>query len=110
MIKLFSFDSGLVKSKDSEDQREASALCDELDMLQEENKSVLEKLRHEGERCEEAEARIKELKKQSVLISLLIYMCRIRAVVSQLHGAESEAKALRSMTQRMVVEDAIVLA
>ncbi|KAJ6702140.1 FAS-BINDING FACTOR-LIKE PROTEIN [Salix koriyanagi] len=52
-------------SKDTGDQREASVLRDELDMLQEEKENIFEKLRLEEERCEEAEARVKELEKQN---------------------------------------------
>uniref|UniRef100_A0A1J3F7C2 Coiled-coil domain-containing protein SCD2 n=1 Tax=Noccaea caerulescens TaxID=107243 RepID=A0A1J3F7C2_NOCCA len=47
-----------------EDDREASALRDELDMLQEENDNILEKLQRAEERREAAEARAKELEKQ----------------------------------------------
>lgn len=50
--------------KDTGDQREASALRDELDMLQEENEVIVDKLRHAEERREEAEARARELEKQ----------------------------------------------
>lgn len=38
----------------------------QLDMLQEENESILEKLRLEDERCKEAEARVRELEKQVI--------------------------------------------
>ncbi|XP_024934332.1 coiled-coil domain-containing protein SCD2 isoform X2 [Ziziphus jujuba] len=118
----FSSDSGPFKSKDSGDQREASALRDERDMLQEENETILDKLRNEEERCEEAEARVRELEKQvaalgegvsleAKLLSRKEAALRQRenakdtaaAVVQQLHGAESEVKALRSMTQRMIL-------
>ncbi|GJN16861.1 hypothetical protein PR202_gb03885 [Eleusine coracana subsp. coracana] len=66
------FDPGLLNSRESGLKRESSTLQDEtnavfviqLDMLQEENESVLEKLRLAEERCEEAEARAKELEKQ----------------------------------------------
>ncbi|RYQ93136.1 hypothetical protein Ahy_B09g099410 [Arachis hypogaea] len=62
--KRFPFDSGLVQPKDSGGNRDASALLDEVDMLQEENESILDKLRVEEERCKEAEARVRELEKQ----------------------------------------------
>ncbi|KAG5076057.1 hypothetical protein JHK84_057288 [Glycine max] len=62
--KRFPFDAGLLQPKDSGDQREASALRDEVDMLQEENESILDKLRLEEERCKESEARVRELEKQ----------------------------------------------
>ncbi|XP_052204888.1 coiled-coil domain-containing protein SCD2-like isoform X2 [Diospyros lotus] len=62
--KRFSSNLGQMNLKDTGDQREASALCDELDMLQEENENLLEKLRVAEEGCEEAEARVRELEKQ----------------------------------------------
>ncbi|KAL6969202.1 hypothetical protein U1Q18_028926 [Sarracenia purpurea var. burkii] len=60
----FSSDMGQMILKDTGDQREASALRDELDMLQEENENCLQKLRVAEEGCEEAEARVRELEKQ----------------------------------------------
>ncbi|KAG6781357.1 hypothetical protein POTOM_014254 [Populus tomentosa] len=146
-------------SKDTGDQYDASALRDELDMLQEENGNILEKLRLEEERCKEVDARVQELEKQ-VLSSVALNLkasqvaalgegvsleakllsrkeaalrqreaalkdakqnnmvdkeiASIRSeienakdeatvVVRQLRGAESEVKALRSMTQRMIL-------
>ncbi|XP_043725035.1 coiled-coil domain-containing protein SCD2-like isoform X2 [Telopea speciosissima] len=62
--KRFVSDMGHLNLKDSGNQRDASALHDELDMLQEENENILEKLRLAEERCEEAEARARELEKQ----------------------------------------------
>ncbi|KAL9349622.1 hypothetical protein Peur_056877 [Populus x canadensis] len=133
-------------SKDTGDQHEASALRDELDMLQEENGNILEKLRLEEERCKEADARVKELEKQVAALGEGVSLeakllsrkeaalqqreaalkdakqnnmvdkeiASIRSeienakdeatvVVRQLRGAESEVKALRSMTQRMIL-------
>ncbi|KAL9386704.1 hypothetical protein Peur_019828 [Populus x canadensis] len=133
-------------SKDTGDQHKASALRDELDMLQEENGNILEKLRLEEERCKEADARVKELEKQvaalgegvsleAKLLSRKEAALRQReaalkdakqnnmvdkeiasirseienakdeatVIVRQLRGAESEVKALRSMTQRMIL-------
>ncbi|XP_061364175.1 coiled-coil domain-containing protein SCD2 [Gastrolobium bilobum] len=145
--KRFPFDAGLVQPNDSGDQRQASALRDEVDMLQEENESILDKLRLEEERCKEAEARVRELEKQvaslgegvsleAKLLSRKEAALRQReaalknakdskdeidkeitslqaevenskveteAAVRQLNGAESEVKALRSMTQRMIL-------
>jgi hypothetical protein len=54
----------LVNSRDKGYQREASALRDEVDMLQEENEIVLEKLHRAEEMREAAEARARELEKQ----------------------------------------------
>ncbi|OVA09655.1 hypothetical protein BVC80_9101g190 [Macleaya cordata] len=145
--KRFTSDMGHLNLKDSGNQREASALRDELDMLQEENENILDKLRIAEERCEEAEARARELEKQvaslgegvsleAKLLSRKEAALRQReaalkaakqtkdgredeivslrseienakeeaaAAVEQLREAESEAKALRSMTQRMVL-------
>ncbi|XP_022737765.1 coiled-coil domain-containing protein SCD2 [Durio zibethinus] len=144
--KRFASDIGF-NSKDTGDHREASALHDELDMLQEENEHVLDKLRLEEERCKEVEARVKELEKQVAALGegvsleakllnrkeaalrqreaalkdarqtknvvdkeILSLRSEVEnakdeatAVVRQLHGAESEVKALRSMTQRMIL-------
>ncbi|VVB03198.1 unnamed protein product [Arabis nemorensis] len=54
----------ILTANQHEDDREASALRDELDMLQEENDNILEKLQRAEERREAAEARAKELEKQ----------------------------------------------
>ncbi|KAG6413012.1 hypothetical protein SASPL_125709 [Salvia splendens] len=133
--------------KGSENQLEASALRDELDMLQEENEVILDKLRHADEKREEAEARARELEKQvaslgegvSLEAKLLSRkeaalqkreaalkaakqtkdardgeLAGLRAelenvkeetatAVEQLHEAESEANALKTMTQRMIL-------
>ncbi|XP_047323361.1 coiled-coil domain-containing protein SCD2 [Impatiens glandulifera] len=62
--KRFSSDIDMTILKDSKDQMEASALRDELDMLQEENENLIDKLRIAEEGCEEAEARVRELEKQ----------------------------------------------
>lgn len=62
--KRFTPDVGPVYSKGTGDQHETSALRDELDMLQEENEVILDKLRQAEERREEAEARARELEKQ----------------------------------------------
>ncbi|KAL1301300.1 coiled-coil domain-containing protein SCD2 isoform X1 [Arachis ipaensis] len=64
--KLFTPDVPIkpVNSRDTGDQREASALRDELDMLQEENEVILEKLRVAEEKRQEVEARARELEKQ----------------------------------------------
>ncbi|GLT83847.1 hypothetical protein SLE2022_021160 [Rubroshorea leprosula] len=138
---------GQFKAKDTSDQREASALRDELDMLQEENVIILDKLHHEEERREEAEARARELEKQvaslgegvsleAKLLSRKEAALRQReialkaakqskdgkddeiaalrseleslkdeaaAAVEQFQEAESEAKALCTMTQRMIL-------
>ncbi|XP_009597748.1 coiled-coil domain-containing protein SCD2-like isoform X3 [Nicotiana tomentosiformis] len=62
--KRFSPDLRQVNLKDTGDNRVASALHDELDMLQEENENLLGKLRGAEMSYDEAEARVKELEKQ----------------------------------------------
>ncbi|XP_050886043.1 coiled-coil domain-containing protein SCD2 isoform X1 [Lathyrus oleraceus] len=138
--------------KDLGDNRQASGLRDEVDVLREEKETIFDKLRLEEDRCKEAEARVKELEKQvaslgegvsleAKLLSRKEAALRQRefyisqaalknsreskdgvdkeitflqtevehakveteATVKQLNGAESEVKALRSMTQRMVL-------
>ncbi|PPR83196.1 hypothetical protein GOBAR_AA37518 [Gossypium barbadense] len=145
--KRFTADVGQLKVNDIGDQRETSALRDELDMLQEENENLLDKLRSAEERREEAESRARELEKQvaslgegvsleAKLLSRKEAALRQREAalkaanqtkdgreeeiaafrselenlkdgaakaVEQLHEAESETKALRSMTQRMIL-------
>ncbi|KAF3523390.1 hypothetical protein F2Q69_00046618, partial [Brassica cretica] len=54
----------LVRSRNKGYQREASAVRDEPDMLQEENETVLDKLHRAEEKREAAEARVRELEKQ----------------------------------------------
>ncbi|KAH7578520.1 hypothetical protein JRO89_XS01G0392400 [Xanthoceras sorbifolium] len=140
-------DMSHLNSKDSGDLREASALHDELDMVQEENEILLDKLRRAEERREESEARARELEKQvaslgegvsleAKLLSrkeaalrqreaalkaakqtkdgrddeVVVLRTEIQnfkdeaaAAMEQLGEAESDAKALRSMTQRMIL-------
>ncbi|KAL4579615.1 hypothetical protein LXL04_015769 [Taraxacum kok-saghyz] len=78
--KRFSLDLGIFALRESSNQRLAtynasasapssatastSAMEDDIDMLQEENESLLEKLRIAEERCEEAEMRARQLEKQ----------------------------------------------
>ncbi|KAG2248654.1 hypothetical protein Bca52824_088282 [Brassica carinata] len=63
--KSFRFSSAdILAPNQEEDDREASALRDELDMLQEENDNILYKLQRAGEKREAAEARARELERQ----------------------------------------------
>lgn len=146
--KRLSSNIGQANLKDKGDQREAYALRDELDMLQEENENAIDKLRLAEDRCKEAEARVRELEKQvaalgegvsleAKLLSRKEAALRQReaalrdatmssrdkldediasvrsefdkvkgeaaATLEQLQGAESEVKALHSMTQRMTL-------
>ncbi|MED6170729.1 scaffold protein Scd2, variant 2 [Stylosanthes scabra] len=145
--KRFPLDIRQHKPTDSGDQREASALRDELDMLQEENEAILEKLRYTEQKREELEARAREFEKQVAYLGEGVSMetkwvARKEAALRQreaalkaaqqaqdgreeemtaLHveiqnlkddaaaaaeqqkEAEVEAKALRTMTQRMIL-------
>ncbi|KAF7817868.1 coiled-coil domain-containing protein SCD2-like [Senna tora] len=65
--KRLSLDLGSMNLRDGMNRRPptaATALEDELDMLQEENESLLEKLRLAEERCEEVESRARQLEQQ----------------------------------------------
>ncbi|KAF3791067.1 Coiled-coil domain-containing protein [Nymphaea thermarum] len=145
----FRGDTGNASSRDIGNQREASALQDELDMLQEENENILDKLRLAEERCQDAEARARELEKQVAALGegvslearllsrkeaalrqreaalkaakqtkdvrdeeimalrLDVESAREEATTAaaQLQEAETEAKSLRIMTQRMVLTE-----
>ncbi|KAF8094991.1 hypothetical protein N665_0347s0013 [Sinapis alba] len=145
--KTFFADLPSVNSKEKGEQREASALRDELDMLQDENEIVLEKLRRAEEKRVEAEARGKELEKQVAslgegvsleakllsrkeaalrqreaaliaakqkkngkdeeLVSLRSELESLKdeaTIAEKRHQeAKSEAKSLRTMTQRMIL-------
>ncbi|XP_057969891.1 coiled-coil domain-containing protein SCD2 isoform X2 [Malania oleifera] len=145
--KRFPSDMGSLNTKGTGNQREASALRDELDMLQEENEIILDKLRRAEERREQAEARSRELEKQVASLGEGVSLeakllsrkeaalrqreAALKAVkqtnngrdgeiaalrtqinnfkeetanaVEQLREAESDAKSLRSMTQRMIL-------
>lgn len=139
-------DLGRINVKNKGNQPEESAIRDELDMLQEENEDLLEKLRLAEKQHEEAEARARDLERQvaslgegvSLEAKLLsrkeaalrqreaalkaarqsregkdeiaalhseIENLRGEAAVTmeKLQEVESEAKSLRSMTQRMVL-------
>ncbi|XP_058786390.1 coiled-coil domain-containing protein SCD2-like isoform X2 [Vicia villosa] len=136
-----------LNSKDTGDQREASALRDELDMLQEENDALFEKLRLAEEKRQEVEIRSRELEKQVAslgegvsleakllsrkeaalrqreaallaakqtrserdedLTALRVELQNLKddaaAAEEQRQEAEAEAKALRTMTERMIL-------
>ncbi|KAL0005744.1 hypothetical protein SO802_013305 [Lithocarpus litseifolius] len=121
--KRMSLDFGSMNLKETSNQY-SSALQDELDMLQEENESLLEKLRLAEERSEEAEERARQLEKQFSLQAALrvaaqnhgssseIIALRTEAesardeatyALEQLQEAEDELKSLRIMTQRMIL-------
>uniref|UniRef100_A0A2P2L6S2 Uncharacterized protein LOC103454897 n=1 Tax=Rhizophora mucronata TaxID=61149 RepID=A0A2P2L6S2_RHIMU len=145
--RRFTLDGGQPKLKDAGDEREASALRDELDMLQEENENLIEKLHQAEERREESDARARELEKQVAVLGEGVsleakLLSRKEATLRQKEAAlkaaqqtkdgrddeiaamrlelenlkdeaartaeqtreaDSEAKALRTMTQRMIL-------
>lgn len=92
--KRFLSGTGHLNVKDNGDQREASALRDELDMLQEENENIHDKLRVEEQKREEADARVRELEKQIAALG---------------EGVSLEAKLLSrkeaSLRQREVIKE-----
>ncbi|KAF6165607.1 hypothetical protein GIB67_021877 [Kingdonia uniflora] len=123
-LKFFDFESASrpwndhlvwVEALGQKDHHSSSALQDELYMLQEENESMLEKLRLAEDRKEAAlkqrEAALK-VAAQAHVKSEEVTFLRFEAetardeatsAMKQLHEAESEVKSLRSMTQRMIL-------
>lgn len=145
--KRFTPELGRMDLKDSGNDHETSALRDELDMLQEENDIILDKLRRTEEQREESEARVRLLEKQVASLGeglsleaklltrkqealrqreaalkaaqqtkdgredeITILRTEIENLkddtanaMEQLQEAEAEAKALRTMTQRMIL-------
>ncbi|KFK25562.1 hypothetical protein AALP_AA8G131000 [Arabis alpina] len=115
-----------LNARDSKDQHEASALRDELDMLQEENDNILEKLRLEDEKCKEAEARVRELEKQVTSLGEGVsleakLLSRKEAALRQREaalkdarqnkeGSDKETTALRSQVENAKQETAAVVA
>ncbi|EYU37358.1 hypothetical protein MIMGU_mgv1a004629mg [Erythranthe guttata] len=95
--KKFSPDFGQLNFKDAGDGRSSSALRDELDMLQEENENVLEKLQLAEESCVAAEARVRELEKQVASLGEGVsleakLLSRKEAALRQREAALKEAK------------------
>ncbi|KAJ6737488.1 FAS-BINDING FACTOR-LIKE PROTEIN [Salix viminalis] len=115
--KRLSLDWGSMNLRDSGIQHSTSALQDEIDMLQEENESLLDKLRLAAEKYEEAEARARQLEKQAALkvaeqtskpeetlrLEAEVAKDEAASAIEQLREVESEAKSLRNMTQRMIL-------
>ncbi|KAL2661413.1 hypothetical protein AAZV13_03G200400 [Glycine max] len=64
--RRLSLDLGSMKVRENanQQQRPTSELEDELDMLQEENDNLVDKLRLAEEKCEEAESRVRQLEQQ----------------------------------------------
>ncbi|KAJ1411883.1 hypothetical protein SESBI_20943 [Sesbania bispinosa] len=107
--KRFPSDIRQLNLKDTGDQHEASALRDELDMLQEENDIIIDRLRHAEKRREEAEARSRELEKQIASLGGVSlgaeFLSRKEALLRQREAALEAAK----QTQRVRDEDMTAL-
>ncbi|KAF9668089.1 hypothetical protein SADUNF_Sadunf15G0091800 [Salix dunnii] len=116
--KRFTSDMRQLKT-DAGDQREASALRDELDMLQEENEAIHDKLRSVEEKREEAEARARELEKQvaalgegiSLEAKLLsrnvnLLLAALKAAKQSTSGRDAEIAILRTEHENLKDEAA----
>nr|XP_043609197.1 coiled-coil domain-containing protein SCD2-like [Erigeron canadensis] len=106
--KRFQSETGENNLKNGGDGREASALRDELDMLQEENENTLEKLRFAEESCQDAETRVKELEKQVASLGEGIsleakLLSRKEAALRQREAALKEAKKAKDGVNGEVV-------
>ncbi|KAI3515907.1 hypothetical protein L1887_14812 [Cichorium endivia] len=106
--KRFQLEMGEINLKNGGDGREASALRDELDMLQEENDNVLEKLRFAEESCQDAEMRVKELEKQVAALGEGVsleakLLSRKEAALRQREAALKEAKKAKDGVNEQVV-------
>uniref|UniRef100_A0A0D3CMP8 Coiled-coil domain-containing protein SCD2 n=1 Tax=Brassica oleracea var. oleracea TaxID=109376 RepID=A0A0D3CMP8_BRAOL len=120
--KRFSIDLGSSGNlRELGSQRSTSALQDEVDMLQEENESLLDKLRLAEDKCEEADARAKQLEKQAALkvasqtrggkredVSALHTEAEIAreeaaSSLEQLHEVETEFNSLKTLTKRLIL-------
>jgi DNA repair exonuclease SbcCD ATPase subunit len=82
-----------------------SCFTSQLDMLQEENDSILEKLRLEDEKCKEAEARVRELEKQVTSLGEGVsleakLLSRKEAALRQREAALKDARQNRDGTNR----------
>ncbi|CAI0384357.1 unnamed protein product [Linum tenue] len=100
-------DGGSAKLSETNSNRPASALQDEIDMLQEENESLLDKLRLAEERQEEAEARVRQLEQQVANLGEGVSLeARLinRLVSAALRMAEVTNKAEEINTLRMEAE------
>ncbi|KAK7358698.1 hypothetical protein VNO77_00636 [Canavalia gladiata] len=88
---------GQLSLKDTGNQREAFALRDELDMLQEENEIIVEKLRHAEKIREEAEARARELEKQVASLGDVVSREALGRREAALHRKEVAFKAAKQI-------------
>ncbi|XP_037429843.1 coiled-coil domain-containing protein SCD2-like isoform X2 [Triticum dicoccoides] len=115
-------DPTFAQSGRSRDSHDSSTLTEEVEMLKDENVNLLEKLGLAEEKFRQSEARTRELEKQVANLgdglSMEVKLMKRReemlvrkesasekAAVAErkLNEAESETKALRTMTQRMIL-------
>ncbi|XP_038971061.1 coiled-coil domain-containing protein SCD2-like [Phoenix dactylifera] len=119
--KRMSIDLGNLNLKETVQTRSSSALQDEIDVLQEENENLLEKLRLAEERCEEAEARARQFEKwvasraamqtsgpnnqevASLRMKAKIARDEAASLAEHLQEAELEIKSLRTLAQKMIL-------
>lgn len=106
--KRFQLEAGENNLKNGGDGRDASALRDQLDMLQEENENDLEKLRFAEKSCQDAEMRVKELEKQVASLGEGIsleakLLSRKEAALRQREAALKEAKKAKDGVNEEVV-------
>nr|XP_010904828.1 coiled-coil domain-containing protein SCD2 [Elaeis guineensis] len=119
--KRMSVDLGNLNLKEAAQTRSSSVLQDEIDILQEENESLLDKLRVAEERCEEAEARARQFEKQvasraamqtngpnnkevaSLRMKAKIARDEAASLTEHLQEAELEIKSLRTLAQKMIL-------
>ncbi|CAL0302256.1 unnamed protein product [Lupinus luteus] len=109
--RRLSLDLGSMKVRETPSQkRPTTELEDELDMLQEENDNLIEKLRLAEERCEEAESRVRQLEQQAALRNAsknhrgFVDDATLRADAEIARDEATTAlEKLRLMTQRMIL-------
>ncbi|XP_039115165.1 coiled-coil domain-containing protein SCD2-like isoform X2 [Dioscorea cayenensis subsp. rotundata] len=119
--KRMSVDLGTLNTRETAPPRSSSALQDEIDMPQEENENIIEKLRIAEGIYEEAEARVKQLEKQNASNAALQTRQAMNEEISALrsatkkasneaaskaeniHEGDSEIRSLRTTAQRMML-------
>ncbi|KAL5156048.1 Coiled-coil domain-containing protein SCD2 [Glycine soja] len=109
--KRLSLDLGSMKVRENANQQRrptSHELEDELDMLQEENDNLVDKLRLAEEKYEEAESRVRQLEQQAALRNASKNHGGFQAALqadaeTAREETESAFEKLRLMTQRMIL-------
>ncbi|RZB49492.1 Coiled-coil domain-containing protein SCD2 isoform B [Glycine soja] len=109
--KRLSLDLGSMKVRENANQQQrptSHELEDELDMLQEENDNLVDKLRLAEEKYEEAESRVRQLEQQAALRNASKNHGGFQAALqadaeTAREETESAFEKLRLMTQRMIL-------